>query len=159
MVIADRPTEFMPAAPPAEVTRVVPHPSGPKQAGATSCLRCGSRMYKDYDDLKCVVCGYADYSYMNGHGQRTTNVVSSATRFVLRYVGDSDTLCEILAHARLVRLNNRAVYALTCPFCSQEMERSSLSGKRPNVREERFKCDVGHRVSLIPGRNGNLGWK
>lgn len=159
MVIADRINRFMPATPPVEATRAVPRPVEAEPAGAKACLRCGSRMYKDYDDLKCVMCGYAYYPATNGYGQRTANVISSATLFVLRYVGDSDKLSQTLAHARLVRVNSRAAYTLKCPFCRQEMERSSLSGKRPNVREERFKCGVGHRVSLIPGRNGGLGWK
>ena len=163
MVIADRVNTFRPATIPAVPTRVIPYPDETKpaeQPKTSACLRCGYRMYKGYYEFKCVMCGYADYhSHPTGYEQRTTNIVSSATRFVIRYIGESHALAQTLTYARLVRLNNRAVYAVTCPFCRQKMERSSLSGKRSDVREERFKCDIGHRVSLIPGRNGALGWK
>jgi ribosomal protein L37E len=160
MVIADRVSTFTPAALPVQPTRVTSYPDETKQAKPKGCRRCGTRMYKGYDEFKCVMCGYADYqSHPTGYEHRTTNIVSSATRFVVRYIGDSHVLDQTLTHARLVRLNNRAVYEVRCPFCKQEMERSSLSGKRSNVREERFKCEIGHRVSLIPGQNGSLGWK
>jgi hypothetical protein len=38
------------------------------------------------------------------------------------------------------------------------MDRSSLSKRRPYVREYRYKCEGGHRVSLVPKTNGALGW-
>ena len=38
------------------------------------------------------------------------------------------------------------------------MEESSLSGKRSEPQEQRFKCDDGHRVSILPGRNGMPVW-
>jgi len=158
MVIADRVSTFTPAVLPPLPARVTSPPAETKQA--KNCRRCDYRMYKGYDEFKCVMCGYADYqSHPTGYEERTTNLVSSATRFVVRYIGESPVLAQTLTYARLVRLNNRAVYAVTCPFCEQQMERSSLSGKRSNVREERFKCEIGHRVSLIPGQNGALGWK
>ena len=86
-------------------------------------------------------------------------MVSAATHFVLRYVGDFPALSETLTHVRLVRVRNRVVYDVTCPFCGKAMVQSSLSGKRREVREERYKCEEGHRVSLTPGKNGHLGWK
>ncbi len=85
--------------------------------------------------------------------------MSAGTRSVLRYVGEFPTLSETLTQVKLVRLRNRVVYGVTCPFCGQAMTQSSLSGKRREAREERYKCSDGHRVSLTPGRNGALGWK
>ena len=85
--------------------------------------------------------------------------MSSATRFVIRYAGDSIHLVETLTYVRLVRRRNRAVYAVNCPFCQSSMEETSLSGMRPEAREHRFRCSDGHRVSLIPRRNGMLGWR
>ena len=60
---------------------------------------------------------------------------------------------------QLRRIRNRVVYAVTCPFCQSEMDQSSLSGKRREIREERYKCIQGHRVSLIPRKSGSMGWK
>jgi hypothetical protein len=113
-----------------------------------------------YYEPECLTCGYADYSYtLDLPATRKKNVINSATRFVLRYVGNFPILSQTVAYVKLVRVRNRAVYAVACPFCSKEMERSSLSGKRPDVREERYRCTDGHRVSLIPRKSGAMGWK
>ena len=70
-------------------------------------------------------------------------------------------LKETLAYVELRRFRNRIVRGVTCPFCEMEveMEQSSLSGKRKEIREERYRCPEGHRVSLIPRRDGSMGWK
>ena len=87
--------------------------------------------------------------------------MSSSTRYVFRYIGEAPLLAETLAHVQLRRLRNRIVFGVTCPFCDDEveMEQSSLSGKRKEIREERFQCHLGHRVSLIPRKDGSMGWK
>ncbi|CAI8053413.1 hypothetical protein GBAR_LOCUS29214 [Geodia barretti] len=94
-------------------------------------------------------------------GRRVTakNLLSTATQYVFRYVGDFPALSETLAHVKVVRIRNRAGFDVECPFCSQAMEEASLSGKRPEARERRFKCTDGHRVSLIPGKTGVEGWR
>ena len=89
----------------------------------------------------------------------TKNVVSDGARFILRYVGDFSSLSETLANVRLRRLRNRVVYGVECPFCGGQMDQSSLSGKRREVREERYKCESGHRISPLPKKDGSLGWK
>lgn len=113
-----------------------------------------------YDEPECLSCGWADYSHtdtrVNPNG---TSIISTATRYVLRYCGDFPRLTETLAHARVVRVRNRVVYAVNCPFCDNVMEQSSLSGKRPEAREQRYKCIDGHRVSLVPAKRGMLGWR
>ena len=156
MVIMDRRPEASIASP--MVSR--PYEVGEPKPKSSVCPRCSSRLYTGDDELQCIMCGFADYSVTKvGLDRPSTNVVSSATRHVFRYVGDFPTLSETLTHAQLVRVRNRAMYAVKCPFCQQEMERSSLSGKRPDIREERYRCTDGHRVSLIPTRSGKLGWK
>ena len=114
-----------------------------------------------YDEPQCLTCGYADYTHSRDIVPRwaRTSIVSAATRYVVRYVGDAMNLADQLTHVRLVRHNNRAIFDVTCPFCEGSMEESSLSGKRPEAREQRFKCGFGHRVSLIPRKNGMLGWR
>lgn len=126
-----------------------------------SCVRCGSRMFQGHDEPECVTCGHADYTHTEEIAPRwtRTSIVSASTRYIARYLGNSNNLSDTLTHVRLVPKGNRAVYSVTCPFCDSLMEESSLSGKRMDPKEQRFKCLDGHRVSIIPRRNGMLGWK
>ena len=168
MVIQATPTTFRPGTPPTvvpapRVVEVTPKViSRPIPASGTRplCPRCSDSLVKGFNEPECLKCGYVDYGFVDrSKSARPTNLVSAGTRYVLRYVGGSDGLVETLAYVQAVRLRNRAVYEVCCPFCSATMEQSSLSGKRRDIREERFKCVQGHRVSLTPGRNGSLGWK
>ena len=126
----------------------------------THCPRCEARLRTIYHEPECLQCGYVDYGSteeqpVNGR----KSIVSTGTRYVLRYVGDFPPLANTLTHIQLRRSGNRAVYHVGCPFCRRPMEQSSLSGKRREVREERYKCTQGHRVSLTRRKNGSLGWK
>lgn len=163
MVIQATPTIFRPGTPPVAVTqpRVEPIPGIiTRPARKAQCPRCCDTLVKGFNEPECLQCGYVDYGYVDrSRSARPTNLVSAGTRYVLRYVGDSQGLMETLAYVQAVRLRNRAVYEVECPFCSCTMEQSSLSGKRRDIREERFKCEQGHRVSLTPGKNHSLGWK
>jgi len=124
------------------------------------CRRCDTRLMRGYDEPQCPSCGYVDYSHaLEEAPDKAKCVISSATLHVLRYVGDFPSLSETLALVKLIRVRNRVVYAVNCPFCERAMDQSSLSGKRPDVREQRYKCMDGHRVSLVPSKNGALGWK
>ncbi len=124
------------------------------------CPRCDSQLRINYDEPQCIQCGYVDYSYvpLNAHKKRKS-LMSAGTRYVLRYTGTFSTLSDTLTHVQLRRFRNRAIYHVSCPFCRKHMEQSSLSGKRREVREERYKCNDGHRISLIPSKDGSLGWK
>ncbi len=124
------------------------------------CPRCEARLHINYDEPQCLQCGYVDYSYVppNAH-RRKRSLMSTGTRHVLRYSGGFTKLTNTLTHVQLKRYRNRAIYLVTCPFCHQMMEQSSLSGKRREVREERYKCEQGHRISLIPTKGGALSWK
>lgn len=143
--------------------QVVRKPQFTKVAAQTpelTCPRCDSQLRINYDEPQCIQCGYVDYTYVppNAH-RRKRSLMSKGTQYVLRYTGASDILSETLTHVQLRRFRNRAIYLVSCPFCQKEMSQSSLSGKRREVREERYKCDDGHRISLIPSKNGSLGWK
>ena len=128
--------------------------------GLKYCLRCDSRLLMGYDEPQCLNCGYADYSYNPiPKSDSAKSIVSTATRFIVRYSGNSPAFDETLTHVRVVRIRNRVAYAVKCPFCDKRMDQSSLSGKRPDVREQRYKCLDGHRVSLIPDKNGMMRWK
>ncbi len=133
----------------------------PTKIRELDCHRCDTKLIMGHYEPTCPCCGNADYSNTRDMAPRwqRTSMVSSATRNVIRYVGDSVHLTETLIYAELVRQRNRAVYAVNCPFCQEAMEETSLSGMRPEAREHRFRCPVGHRVSLVPTSRGMLGWR
>ena len=142
-------------------TEIAREPSnGSSTPSSMVCPRCESILLVNYGEPQCLPCGFVDYSYDPPRPAGTsTSVLSTATRHILRYVGDFPTLAETLAYVRLRRVRNRVEYGVKCPFCEREMVQSSLSGKRREIREERYRCEDGHRVSLTPGRYGVLGWK
>lgn len=123
------------------------------------CPRCDASMIITYDEPKCVICGHVDYGYTPPTQIASKSPMGKATESRFRYIGDSKNLSETLVYARLKRVRNRVIYDVTCPFCEASMEQSSLSGKRREQREERYRCPVEHRVSLVPKRNGDMGWK
>ena len=123
-----------------------------------ACERCGTRLVLGYDEPECITCGWSDYSKASTK-QRSVNVFSAATRYILRYVGDFPTLAHTLVHVRLVRARNRSVFTVACPFCRKQMDESSLSGRRPDLREQRYRCIDGHRISLVPIKGGLFGWR
>ena len=122
------------------------------------CPRCKAKLRITYYEPQCIQCGFVDYEYKENI-KKTKNVVNSGTKYVLRYMGESDSLNSTLVNIELYRLGNRAVYNVTCPFCTTCMEQTSLSGKRRDMKEERYRCDEGHRVSLKIKDDGGLGWK
>jgi len=101
-----------------------------------------------------------NYEYTPPHSTNAKkSIVGTGTRYVLRYVGESPSLAETLTHIKLHRVGNRVAHWVNCPFCSTPMVQSSLSGKRREAQEERYKCRYDHRVSLMPDGDGHLGWK
>ena len=141
-------------------SEVAPQRTGPLPANGQRCPRCDMRLVKGYDEPLCLSCGYTDYTHTptNLHNKKQS-LLSAATRHVLRYAGDFPNLADTLTHVKLIRVRNRVVYAVSCPFCDKAMDQSSLSGKRPDVREQRYRCMDGHRVSLVPRGESALGWK
>ena len=117
-------------------------------------------MTDTFDEAECLSCGFVDYEYSAPHTiQETNSIISTGTRYVLRYIGEFPTLSDVVTHVKVYRVRNRAVFGVSCPFCGSGMSQSSLSGKRREIREERYKCTAGHRVSLCPNPDGVLGWK
>ena len=135
-------------------------PNGAVADKTMTCPRCEARLRIIYYEPECLQCGFADYTYTppsSSNGKKS--LVSTGTESVVRYAGQSPGLTKTLTYVKLMRLRNRAVYDVRCPFCDRPMAQSSLSGKRREVREERYRCVEGHRVSLIPGKDGSLFWK
>ena len=128
----------------------------------TNCPRCDTRLLMGYDEPQCPLCGFVDYSYAPiSVIPELKGLLSSGTKTVVRYIGDSPGLKEVTTVVRAVREGNRLTHQVNCPFCpdGKLMTQSSLSGKRREVREERFRCEESHRLSLTPKRNGHLAWK
>ena len=126
------------------------------------CPRCEDMLVLTYDEPVCLSCGYHDYqSAPPTYFGRNRSLLSSATKFVVRYAGDAPSLMDVTTRVQAIRVGNRLAHEVQCPFCPDRkiMEQSSLSGKRREVREERFRCEDSHRVSLTPDRSGNLAWK
>ena len=127
---------------------------------ATACPRCSHGLSNGRDEPFCVRCGYVDYNAASKAQLRErTTLLGQGTRYVLRYVGNYPYLTDTLCQVRVLQARNHTQYGVNCPFCQQGMTRTSLSGKRREIREERYKCSQGHRVSLAPGPDGELGWK
>ena len=124
----------------------------------TVCPRCDGPLFLGYEP-ECVLCGYANYHY-DAPTDGRTNLLSTATTYVIRYVGDVPALADIQTQIEAQLVKNSIVYAVTCPFCNEPMQLTSMAGKRKERSETRYKCDEGHRISLTPAENSlGLGWK
>ena len=125
----------------------------------TICPRCDTALRVNYDEPLCLQCGYVDYSYVADVERRERkSPLSQGTRYVLRYVGSYPYLADTLCHVKQIGTKNSFRYAVNCPFCRKPMHQTSLSGKRRDLRQERYKCAQDHRVSLTPCKDGSLGW-
>ena len=156
---------FAPAKPrvpivPRRVTPGSPGYDSTPTPNKVHCPKCSARLTVTFDEAECLSCGFVDYEYSAPQiVQETNSIISTGTRYVLRYIGEFPTLSEVVTHVKVYRVRNRAVFGVRCPFCGSGMSQSSLSGKRREIREERYKCTAGHRVSLCPNPDGVLGWK
>ena len=156
---------FAPAKPrvpivPRRVTPGLPGPATEGKPNKVHCPKCSARLTINFDESECLSCGFVDYEYFSPRTiQERNSIISTGTRYVLRYIGEFPALTEVVTHVKVYRVRNRAVFGVRCPFCGSGMSQSSLSGKRREIREERYKCTAGHRVSLCPNLEGVLGWK
>ena len=165
MVVQTSSYPFAPAKPRVPIApRRVSNPSVGVQeslANKTHCPKCSARLHVSFEDAACLSCGYVDYEYVAPYHEDTSkaSIISTGTRYVLRYIGEFPALTQVVTHVMVYRIRNRVVYGGSCPFCGSGMSQSSLSGKRREIREERYKCTSGHRVSLCPNDKSELGWK
>ena len=72
------------------------------------CPRCDSQLRINYDEPQCLQCGYVDYAYVppDAH-RRKENMMTSGTRYVLRYTGAFENLTDTLTHVQLRRFRNQ----------------------------------------------------
>lgn len=127
------------------------------------CPRCGAQLRQSYPDTEpeCITCGYVEYGFEPRRRQNAQRLFS-ATAFRVRYVGKfpemKEQLCTLSSRRRATHTGSM-VYDVSCPWCGTLMSEGSLSGKRIDKQEHRYKCSQGHRVSLIITGRGVTGWK
>ncbi len=104
------------------------------------------------------MCGYVDYSY-TPRVSAGKSIVAAGTQFLVRYIGKFPAMKERLVHVRVMRGTGAAKIRPHCPFCRLSMEMVLFVGKRKTLAEDRYACEQGHRISLLRGPNGDMGWK
>lgn len=132
----------------------------------TQCPRCNNRLQQDFPDMEpeCVACGYVDYTFIPKVSVGKS-ILQTATEYFIRYNGTYDYLKDTTVHVKTIRIGNpngsgRLENRPTCPFCEESMQSLSLSGKRKNKVETRFKCVSDHRISLFMGSTrSEMGWR
>lgn len=132
------------------------------KSDAITCPKCCGQLRSNYSDQEpeCWVCGYVDYSFVP-KTKVSKSLISTGTRFLVRYVGHFPAMRGRLVHIRAVRGSGVAKigHDATCPFCGKIMEAAALSIKRKHMSEDRFICSQGHRISLLQTQDGDIGWK
>ena len=126
-------------------------------AAADACPRCNSLTLRRYDETTCPACGWVKYETEERVSEATP--VTRITERVIRYKGEFAAMRDTRVRVRIARRKTKLVSYPFCPFCGAEMRESSLSGKRRDIREERYACPLGHRISLVPTRNGGQIWR
>ena len=150
-------------------------PASDADAHSRACPRCDSTpLLTHFDETSCIHCGYVEYSLRDGHEQtaaesnadESIDIASQpfrATTYAVRYAGafpeQKGKLIYVTAYAEPNQTKRDALLRVKCPFCAGEgdgeggettiMSPASLSGKRRRLNEARFRCDLGHRLSLL----------
>jgi len=128
--------------------------SAPPSSTEGTCPRgCGVILVGD-EEPKCPLCGYVDYFRVRTR-TRPLNVVSSGTRFVVRYLGSLPTMKNLTVQVRVVApAREYPRYVLNCPFqdCGEKMLRAGDLLY--------WRCRQSHRVRLVTnGRLEVVGWR
>ena len=160
-VLAKSPIKYDALRPGGEDLQILPTGRGTGlQVLERQCPKCRVSLVSHWDQSRCLQCGHVDY-YSHPPPERAgrSNLMSAATRYVFRYVGDLPSLAEKLIYVKLRRQQNQVTFEVSCPFCDEEMEQFSRSGGEKVIREETYRCRSGHQVSLVPRKDGSMGWK
>ena len=67
-----------------------------KQTRKYLCPRCNTKLIIGYDEPECATCGYVDYEYEPPVIINDKSILSSATKYILRYIGDFENLSNNL---------------------------------------------------------------
>lgn len=126
----------------------------------TSCPRCRAPLWTTaYGEPECLLCGYVNYHYAPTNG-KIISLLSTATTFVVRYVGDVPALAEMLTQMRYYRVKNSIRYAVKCPWCHEAMQLLPPAGERKDRTKTRHECSLRHRVTLSSPESAlGLGWE
>lgn len=133
------------------------------------CPRCREVLRVYYDEAKCAMCGYVDYSYKPPNG-RAKHWMESGTTYMVRYCGAFANLKDVVLRVKVEKRprspeSRGPTHSLDtvpdCPFCGLDMAQLSVSGAG-NYRartESRYGCPQGHRITCEGARDGITGWK
>ena len=97
-------------------------------------------------------------------------------RYIMRYMGEYDSLTDVIVHVRTFFIKEKKIYHVRCPFCGSSMKLANgdpkspflIIGKDPNSssltktkKEEKLICAKRHRISVCTNVNqgGLLGWE
>lgn len=125
----------------------------------TSCPRCRAPLWVTaYGEPECMLCGYVNYHYVvptNG----AVSLLSTATIFVVRYIGDVPALADIQTQMKCHRVKNSLRYAVNCPWCHETMRLLPPAGERKDRSKTRHECSLRHRITFRSPDSGlGLGW-
>ena len=136
----------------------------PASTHKSKCPRCikGVITRADISEYpSCFTCGYEDYSYVPPKRKRQHNALLGGLASKLRYIGFSSQLEDLTLEVRVKRdLSKSGVVTVpTCPWDSQDMKVTPLSGKRRNQSERTYRCPRKHRINLLSSETGEWrGW-
>ena len=156
-------------APPSPSSSPAPAPANLPRA----CPRCyWTPLLTNFDEIKCVQCGYVEYltrvelTAAESNADESIDIASEtfrATTYAVRYAGafeaQKSKVVYVTAYAEPNMKKRDAQLRVKCPFCESgaAMSPASLSGKRRRQNEARFRCEDGHRLSLVL-HHGDKPW-
>ena len=106
----------------------------------------------------CIICGNTEYTSVE-----PVKALGDTYFLRLRYKGEWRGLADTVVTMRAGESRNsgRLVMVPICPWCGDDMEERSLSGKRRDGTQMRYACGkYDHRISTfeVPGTDGELRW-
>lgn len=126
----------------------------------TFCPRCFTLLWTTaYGEPECLLCGYVNYRYVSPTNGKVS-LLSTATTFVVRYVGDVPALADMLTQVKCHRVKNSLRYAVNCPWCHETMQLLVAAGKKKDRSMSRHECSLRHRINFRPIESAlGLGWE
>ena len=127
-------------------------PAHQKVVAGDRCPRCDTRLFMHYDEPRCSICGYHDYSH------RPVRRLAGVLRQTVCYSGNHCYLVgrqiAIEIHRNLVTKRGLRRLVVLCPFdgCGYHMFTVAQSTKE-------YVCHNRHKVMLIFDEGAVVGWE
>lgn len=123
------------------------------------CAKCGNARLSFTDrgesrEFACAICGWTAYEDL----PRPVRVFAVRVRYAGLYPEMRGRVVDVAYRKRSGFGATKLLEIPSCPFCGKDMTQQSMSGKRKNWSERRFRCASQHFISLF-GRRGGAGAK